>query len=817
MVAAFRCAQCRKVTEFHDEIVRDRCPRCCGNLEATEPARPTKHHEEHLKQAQAGAERLGLSWSDARHWSAAMARWAAKGFPVRSRQQVAWIERECCRPCEHYQDGRCTHCRCRVNTNPIAAANKIKMATEDCPLGRWTDPVESVTAFVYPYLAKAAEGDELLYSVRSVEKYFQGKADIWIVGDRPAWWARDDRFVKAQQVKGGARIDRANKLWVILNTPEIPEEFVWMQDDIYFVKPVSYEFLATPWTRGKAMTPERLKTWEPEKGFFQQKKKTFEALLAGGKTLEDYAAHTPQVYEKENLRVLFEKYDLRKQQYVDDLLYYNEFPQGKPVPIGNRMYRITGEPDEETYWRRMGPARLHNHFNGKYREFVAPRIKTLFPQSCSHEKRQTMVAVVGSGRSGTSCVAGILHKLGIPMGGKLLRPNGKNPSGYFEDTKLRKFCIRAFGKGCLQDNMTRQEREQWFLDWAAARRKDGEVIGCKHPHLCMMLPELKAAWPDLRVIATERPLDEIVGSLKHAHWWKRGRDPERLIRQRDEDLRRLGIPVLRVPFDELLGDTNRVVDEIIDFVGIEPTPLDRGLAKAHVQPELSSQTSAIRKPGDQPATLLYHFCPYLGRPEMIDFHLKQLARYLPQFSKVRINIATGKGLEKPEVIESQLRPYIHTDDVKFLHIPNDRYAECTPFFEHLLPEVGPEEKVCYGHTKGVAYTKNREFGRVWAELMYVHCMGAMRESMDLLDKHPCVGPFLRRRPARGAKWVYGGNFFWFNPGKLQRYPGYFIPRKYKNRWVSECWLGKFVPLEDAAETIPERARLRLKRIMRKAA
>lgn len=809
MVAAYRCVKCKKVTEFHDEIVRARCPGCGGELVEAGPPEQTKRHEAHLKQAREGAERLGLTWSDAKQWSAAMARWASKGFPVRSRDEVAWIERECCRPCEHYLEGRCTHCRCRVNTHPIAAANKIKMATEDCPVGRWTKPEETPTAFVYPYLAKAAEGDELLYSVRSVEKFYQGQADIWIVGDRPRWWARDDRFVRAGQVKGGARIDRANKLWVILNTPEIPESFVWMQDDIYFVGPVSYEFLATPWVRGRGMTAKSLAAWKPDKGYFRQKKRTWEALLENGKTLEDYAAHTPQVYRKNNLRVLFEKYNLRKEQYVDDLLYYNEFPQGRPVPIGNRMYRITGEPDDAQYWKRMEPATLHNHFNGKFKRYVAPRIETMFPGPCSHEKQQTMVAVVGPGRSGTSCLAGILHKLGIPMGGELLRPNQKNPAGYFEDTKLRKFCNRAFAKKSMEERKTPEEREGWFRRWARNRAGEGPIIGCKHPHLCMMLPELHHAWRDLKVIATERPVEDIVASLKHARWWSEKRDPEAMFRKRDEDLKRLGIPVLRVAFDDLLCDTSEVVDQIVDFIEHKPDESQRAMAIAHVQPELSSQTKVDMPNGGRQATLLYHFCPWLGRPRMIDFHVRQLSRYLHLFDKVRINIATGEGMERPEVIEERLRPFIRTEDAVFFHVPNDGYGECTAFFKHLLPEVGPDENVCYGHTKGAMLTKNKAFGRAWAELLYANTMGKSREAIECLKKNPCVGPFLRVRPSRGAKWHFSGNFFWFR--NLHRYPGYFIPSDFRNRYDSESWLGKFVPVEDAVSTIPDSVRTKLKR------
>jgi hypothetical protein len=44
------------------------------------------------------------------------------------------------------------------------------------------------------------------------------------------------------------------------------------------------------------------------------------------------------------------------------------------------------------------------------------------------------VIVVGPGRCGTSCVAGVLHRLGIYMGHRLLPADRTNPYGHWEDS-----------------------------------------------------------------------------------------------------------------------------------------------------------------------------------------------------------------------------------------------------------------------------------------------------------------------------------------------------------------------------------------------
>jgi hypothetical protein len=89
------------------------------------------------------ADKLGITLADGLHYARALARWTAAGFPERSQANVERIL-PICQACNWYAAGRCTKCRCRVNSGP-AAINKIRMATEDCPLGKWTSISEHPT------------------------------------------------------------------------------------------------------------------------------------------------------------------------------------------------------------------------------------------------------------------------------------------------------------------------------------------------------------------------------------------------------------------------------------------------------------------------------------------------------------------------------------------------------------------------------------------------------------------------------------------------------------------------------------------------
>lgn len=80
-------------------------------------------------------------------WRASIAKWKAAGKPVRSPEEMAACLAVCTgaatgRPCEHFDKrlgvlGKCTVCGCGVSAAPIGEVNKIRMATENCPLGKW--------------------------------------------------------------------------------------------------------------------------------------------------------------------------------------------------------------------------------------------------------------------------------------------------------------------------------------------------------------------------------------------------------------------------------------------------------------------------------------------------------------------------------------------------------------------------------------------------------------------------------------------------------------------------------------------------------
>lgn len=100
------------------------------------------------------------STSKVQRFTKAVSRWIAAGKPERTDEQVDAILRDHCSMCELFKDSRCTHrdCGCQVRSSagekipligwllPRGMLNKLRMATERCPAGKWEaeDTAESL-------------------------------------------------------------------------------------------------------------------------------------------------------------------------------------------------------------------------------------------------------------------------------------------------------------------------------------------------------------------------------------------------------------------------------------------------------------------------------------------------------------------------------------------------------------------------------------------------------------------------------------------------------------------------------------------------
>lgn len=205
------------------------------------------------------------------------------------------------------------------------------------------------------------------------------------------------------------------------------------------------------------------------------------------------------------------------------------------------------------------------------------------------------VAVLGLHRSGSSCMAGMLHKLGVSMGHKLGGYEKKGGGG-FEGVGLARLCEAVYTFPSRERKQTHEQVVKALRGFAKYNSTRGfrsatgtrNPIGGKYPHLCAMGPELIEAFgARLRVVHIDRPLADSIASLQ-ARCPNRRDEVAELQRWLDHKKRAFLEQVTHFPvtYAALLANPEAIVDQLIAFLSLNPTPAQRQAAIEHVKPEL---------------------------------------------------------------------------------------------------------------------------------------------------------------------------------------------------------------------------------------
>ena len=243
--------------------------------------------------------------------------------------------------------------------------------------------------FVWPYWDGGAQADELRWSIRSVETFFQGRAKITIIGDKPDWYHGHVIIKKRVPHTRPNRAfrDMLGKVFYIATHAEIDPECVWMMDDIYFLKPFTLDDIKTP----------RAEPWRPDASNSWQKRKTLsmETLAARGLTQHDYATHLPHWLEKDKLRAMFDDFNLHEHTMLWEVLYGNVY-RGTPQRTRPFFARFQHQADKETYKRLTANTTVINNTEPAWcdglHDFLAEMLPT--PSSVEGEQEESKPAYV---------------------------------------------------------------------------------------------------------------------------------------------------------------------------------------------------------------------------------------------------------------------------------------------------------------------------------------------------------------------------------------------------------------------------------------
>ncbi|MFN8624792.1 MAG: sulfotransferase [Candidatus Binatia bacterium] len=208
----------------------------------------------------------------------------------------------------------------------------------------------------------------------------------------------------------------------------------------------------------------------------------------------------------------------------------------------------------------------------------------------------TPLAVAGPYRSGTSLVAAVCHALGADVGALANRATPRNPIGSFEAPLLAERCRQMYTEPWLVESVNRTQRVTSLAAWlsmAMTAAGGAQIIGGKHPILCLLSDELLEAWGErTKFLFVRRPVDEAIASLRKTNWLPWRANPgsheqaiERLAAARDRAIERLGARSLVIDYHEMLRRPESAVDRIARFLGTG-SPAGVAQAIALIQPAL---------------------------------------------------------------------------------------------------------------------------------------------------------------------------------------------------------------------------------------
>ena len=210
---------------------------------------------------------------------------------------------------------------------------------------------------VYPFLAE--EGDcyeELRYSLRSLQNLYEKQVNVWIVGDKPDWLNLDTaNYLPHKKSSTSRYIDSRAKVKLAAEHPQMGSHFIYMNDDLFLMRPVVTAFLGIP--RYIADYTGRLDSFEVFYDYHQHELKGLQELKKRKLPLQNFNLHWPYVHNTENFLQMYEQFRLDEEGHNHETLYFNSYSSTAAIPYSGELLRINLRIGEEITKSNL-PARI---------------------------------------------------------------------------------------------------------------------------------------------------------------------------------------------------------------------------------------------------------------------------------------------------------------------------------------------------------------------------------------------------------------------------------------------------------------------------
>ena len=240
---------------------------------------------------------------------------------------------------------------------------------------------------VIPYCKDYAQGNELLFALRSWYKYAKFPVHIVVIGDREDWMDTQNlTLIECERESDIPSVDTLHKLWVALNSPDVNDEFIWTNDDIYLVNPVTLPHILLP----KVLGPLNPAVYNGH--YRAAMERTVEMLTEAGLPLLNYGTHTPVWLEKSRLAECLpeDRTDADTGVLYTSVYFNSRTDIGHPARLDWRtdpflLPVVSKSPDEKFVNELLKNKVFINNARSGYSPWLESFLSRRFPDKCPCE------------------------------------------------------------------------------------------------------------------------------------------------------------------------------------------------------------------------------------------------------------------------------------------------------------------------------------------------------------------------------------------------------------------------------------------------
>lgn len=233
---------------------------------------------------------------------------------------------------------------------------------------------------VIPYCKEYAQGNELLFALRSWYQNARFPFRIVIIGDAEEWMDGENlTLIECPRCSDIPSVDTLHKLWTAIESTDVTGLFIWTNDDIYLMNPVGMDHIALPKILGM-LNPEAYN------GHYRKAMQhTVEMLTESGMPTLNYGTHTPVVFEKQRLEALLPADDPKATEgTLFTSLYFNQCNTVHPVRLDWKtdpflLPVVSKAPDEKYVERLLQNKVFMNNARSGYSPWLEKFLEKRFP------------------------------------------------------------------------------------------------------------------------------------------------------------------------------------------------------------------------------------------------------------------------------------------------------------------------------------------------------------------------------------------------------------------------------------------------------